>query len=70
MTLFTDKELAYLDGGRRLARIATVGKDGLRMSSPSAGLTTRPMRRSRSAGSTSGRPRSSGTSGGTAVPQS
>jgi pyridoxamine 5'-phosphate oxidase family protein len=28
MTLFTDKELAYLEGGRRLARIATVGKDG------------------------------------------
>jgi pyridoxamine 5'-phosphate oxidase family protein len=28
MTLFTDKELAYLTGGRRLARIATVGKDG------------------------------------------
>jgi pyridoxamine 5'-phosphate oxidase family protein len=28
MTLFTDKELAYLTGSRRLARIATVGKDG------------------------------------------
>ena len=28
MTLFTDKELAYLGGDRRLARLATVGKDG------------------------------------------
>jgi pyridoxamine 5'-phosphate oxidase family protein len=28
MTVFTDKELAYLTGARRLARIATVGKDG------------------------------------------
>jgi pyridoxamine 5'-phosphate oxidase family protein len=28
MTVFTSKELAYLEGGRRLARIATVGKDG------------------------------------------
>ena len=25
---FTDAELAYLQGGRRLARIATVGRDG------------------------------------------
>ena len=28
MTVFTNKELAYLGEGRRLARIATVGKDG------------------------------------------
>jgi pyridoxamine 5'-phosphate oxidase family protein len=28
MTVFTDKELAYLSSGRRLARLATVGKDG------------------------------------------
>lgn len=28
MTPFTDKELEYLMGDRRLARIATVGKDG------------------------------------------
>lgn len=28
MSAFTDPELAYLTGERRLARIATVGKDG------------------------------------------
>jgi pyridoxamine 5'-phosphate oxidase family protein len=28
MTLFTDAELSYLVGERRLARIATVGRDG------------------------------------------
>lgn len=28
MTAFTNPELAYLTGGRRLARIATVGRDG------------------------------------------
>jgi pyridoxamine 5'-phosphate oxidase family protein len=28
MSVFTDAELAYLTGGRRLARVATVGKDG------------------------------------------
>jgi pyridoxamine 5'-phosphate oxidase family protein len=28
MSVFTDAELAYLISGRRLARIATVGKDG------------------------------------------
>jgi pyridoxamine 5'-phosphate oxidase family protein len=28
MSAFSDDELAYLDGGRRLARIATVGADG------------------------------------------
>ena len=28
MTVFTDRELAYLTRNRRLARIATVGKDG------------------------------------------
>jgi pyridoxamine 5'-phosphate oxidase family protein len=29
MSIFTDAELAYLKGGRRLARLATVGKDGM-----------------------------------------
>jgi pyridoxamine 5'-phosphate oxidase family protein len=29
MSVFTDPELAYLTGERRLARIATVGKDGM-----------------------------------------
>lgn len=28
MSVFTDKEIAYLTGERRLARMATVGKDG------------------------------------------
>jgi pyridoxamine 5'-phosphate oxidase family protein len=28
MSVFTDTELAYLQGERRLARVATVGKDG------------------------------------------
>jgi pyridoxamine 5'-phosphate oxidase family protein len=28
MSVFTDRELAYLLGERRLARVATVGKDG------------------------------------------
>lgn len=28
MSAFSDAELAYLTGERRLARIATVGKDG------------------------------------------
>jgi pyridoxamine 5'-phosphate oxidase family protein len=28
MSVFTDDELAYLQGERRLARIATVGEDG------------------------------------------
>ncbi len=28
MSVFTDAELRYLHGGRRLARVATVGKDG------------------------------------------
>jgi pyridoxamine 5'-phosphate oxidase family protein len=28
MSVFTDDELAYLRGGRRLARLATVGADG------------------------------------------
>jgi pyridoxamine 5'-phosphate oxidase family protein len=28
MSVFTDAELAYLQGERRLARVATVGKDG------------------------------------------
>ena len=28
MSVFSDKELEYLDGERRLARVATVGKDG------------------------------------------
>lgn len=28
MSVFTDSELAYLTGGRRLGRIATVGADG------------------------------------------
>ena len=29
MSVFTDPELAYLTGERRLARIATVGQDGM-----------------------------------------
>lgn len=29
MSLFTDKELRYLHGERRLARLATVGQDGM-----------------------------------------
>ncbi len=29
MSIFTDRELQYLGGGRRLARIATVGQDGM-----------------------------------------
>ena len=29
MSVFTDPELAYLAGERRLTRIATVGKDGM-----------------------------------------
>ena len=29
MSVFTDRELQYLRGGRRLARIATVGEDGM-----------------------------------------
>ena len=28
MSVFTEQELAYLTGQRRLARIATVGSDG------------------------------------------
>ncbi len=28
MSVFSDAELAYLHGGRRLARLATVGRDG------------------------------------------
>jgi pyridoxamine 5'-phosphate oxidase family protein len=28
VSVFTDKEIAYLDGERRLARMATVGQDG------------------------------------------
>ena len=27
-SVFSEAELAYLEGGRRLARIATVGRDG------------------------------------------
>ena len=29
MSAFTDAELRYLRGGRLLARLATVGKDGM-----------------------------------------
>jgi hypothetical protein len=29
MSVFTDPELAYLTGERRLARLATVGKEGM-----------------------------------------
>jgi hypothetical protein len=36
-SVFTEGELAYLHGQRRLARVATVGKDGPRTSCRSAG---------------------------------
>lgn len=78
MSVFTESELEYLDsaefrggtGARRLARIATVGKDGTPTSSRSATAMTAPAIRSTSPGATSSGARSTATSPAAAGPRS
>jgi hypothetical protein len=42
MSAFTQAELAYLQGGRRLARLATVGPDGTPPHHPGRHVAPRP----------------------------
>jgi len=62
MSAFTDLELDYLHGARRLARIATVGTGGTPHVVPVGFTHNREQTRSTSAAVTSSRPRSSATS--------
>jgi hypothetical protein len=67
MSNFTDAELEYLQGGeRRLARLATIGRDGALHIAPVGTPTTPPATPSTSAATASSGPRSSAISNATA----
>ena len=61
-SVFSEAELAYLHGQRRLGRVATIGADGTPTSLRSAGRTTPSWTPSTSPGMGWSKPRSSATS--------